>query len=145
MYRIFLSLFIVAGCKALVLSDELNDRETNKLFLQAKKSQGEYSVWYNADSTYALCIANDQSEILQEPISFFIINIRAKEKVLISINEYHKAQWLDHENLLFKVYSGAPNSGRNMNKMPGSGIRKYIFNVTSKQIRPREPESADTK
>ncbi len=132
---------IFFGCKTLSISHDLNDREACRLLKQAEEETEKYSVNFNADSTYALCILNDNSQLVSEPITFIIVGVDRKEKVLVSINEYHRARWLDNENLLFTSYSEAPNSGRNINKMPGSGIRKYIFNVISKQIRLCESET----
>ena len=129
---IFLLFFI--GCRSIQLTSELNDRDAFRLYRQAVKENDTYLIKYNADSTLALCILNDSSDLVSEPISFFIVNIKGREKILVSINEYYKADWIDTENVRLSSFTGLPDIQRGMNKIPKSNIKTVIFNVTSKQL-----------
>lgn len=144
MKKLGLLLILLLGCKPPQLSTDISDRNAYKLY-ESSYTDDEYKRITNTDSSFAFCIMNDQSELVSEPITFFVVNIKEKEKVLVSINEYHKVQWLDNENLLFTKYTGAPKSNKNLNKKPDSGISKYIFNVISKKIRPLVTEFDKSK
>jgi hypothetical protein len=134
-YLTALFLLTITGCNPLSLTPELSNRETYRLFRQATENDTLYNIRYNPDSTFALCILNDQSELVSEPISFFIIDIDLKKKVLVSLNEYDKAHWLDSRNVRLVSYSGISNHSRELNKKPVGGLRENIFNVTSGEIK----------
>jgi hypothetical protein len=136
----FLPLLLLFACKTLTLATELNDRETYQLYQQAIGNDTLYTIRYNPDSTYALCILNDKSDLVSEPISFFIVNVASREKVLISLNEYHKAAWIDSRNVSLVSYSGIANHSRELNKKPVGGFMEYIFNVTSGDIKSYKPQ-----
>jgi hypothetical protein len=126
---ILLFLFLLA-CKPPQLSTNMNDRDAFLIYKNAYESE-EYKVFPNNDSTFALCILNDGSERVSEPVSFFIINLSKKEKTTVSINEYHKVRWIDNENLIFSFYSGTPKNNRNS---IDDGKKEYIFNVLTKRL-----------
>jgi hypothetical protein len=132
-----LLILLLVCCKSPQLSTDISNREAYKLFKE-NLTDDEYKVFTNTDSTYALCILNDQSEKVSEPVSFFIVNIKQKEKILVSINEYHKARWIDNENLIFTVYSGVVNQDKSLLNKPKKNYVEYIYNVSSKQIRSLE-------
>ena len=138
---IFISWIAIIGCSPILLTPGLTNHESYQLYHRAQKGDSMYTLKYNSDSTYALCILNDNSELASEPISFLVVNIQARNKVFISINEYHKAEWLDNENLLLTSYLGVPSFSRNLNKKPESNFTEYIFNVISKKIQLRNSET----
>jgi hypothetical protein len=137
---LFPVLVLLIACKTLTLTSGLNDRETYRLYGQAIGNDTLYTIKYCSDSTYALCILNDRSDMVSEPISFFIVDLSSREKVLISLNEYHKAAWLDSRNVRLVSYSGITNHSGELNKKPVGGLREYIFNVTSKEIMINKPQ-----
>ena len=134
-------LIALCGCKPITLTTDLNDRDTYRLFRQSKENNTVYNIRYNSDSTFALCILNDQSELVSEPVSFFIIDLSSRKKVLVSLNEYHKAEWIDSRNVRMVFYSGITNFSRDINKKPGSNSKEFIFNVISKQVQLSELEN----
>jgi hypothetical protein len=143
MHKFFMATIFLpwlCACTPHALTVDLTSRETYRLFRQATENDTLYSIRYNPDSTFALCILNDQSDMVSEPISFFILNLSSREKVLISLNEYHKAAWLDSRNVRLVTYSGISNHSRELNKkLVGSG-REYIFNVTSGELKLYKPQ-----
>jgi hypothetical protein len=128
----------VYACAAPILYSGMSDRKVNHLFREIVKGKANYKIKYNPDSTYALCILNDNSELAAVPLTFFILDIQSGKKVLISIKEYQRISWIDKENLLFSNYKDAPNLDRIPNKKPDSNYQEFIFNVTSKQTQLRK-------
>jgi hypothetical protein len=133
MGRLIYFFFFMAliGCKPIQLTSGLNDHEAFKLYRQAVKSDSTYFINYNPDSTYAICILNDGSDMVSEPISFFIVDIKDRREVLASINEYHKAEWIDNSQVKLTTYKGIGNFSRDLNKNMGSNFKETIFNVIS--------------
>jgi hypothetical protein len=134
-------LLVAFACKPLILTPEITNRECYRLYRQAAKGDSTYIIKYNPDSTYALCILNDNSELAAEPISFFIVDITTGEKALVSINQYHKAKWIDNEHVLLTTYLGIGNLSRGIKKKPGSNFNESIFNVISKRIESYKSET----
>jgi hypothetical protein len=139
MRKLGLLILLLVSCKSPQLSTDTNNRQAFNIYKENLEGDA-YKIFVNSNSSYALCILNDLSEKVSEPITFLIVNIKEKEKVLVSINKYHNARWIDNENLIFTLHSGAPKNDRSMKSKPQKSYTEYIYNVISKQIRPLETE-----
>jgi hypothetical protein len=138
---IFILLFLLSACKTIQLSSGLTDQEAYRLYKETMRSDSVYNVKFNQDSSFAICILNDGSDTVSEPISFFVIDIHGRKKALVSLNEYHKAEWMDSDKIRLIKITGMPDMNRNLNKNPKSNFKVAIFDVTSGQLQPEESSS----
>jgi hypothetical protein len=104
----------------------------------------DYSLCYNADSSFVISTLEDNSQMISEPVSFLVINLKDREKVMVSIKEYHKVTWIDKDNILLVKYLGVPDNNQNLTRKPVSNRIEYILNVPTKELRIKPRSEQET-
>ncbi len=135
---------IIIGCSSIKISQEISDNKAYKLYRTALQEEDNYFLTFNNDSSYVICTFNDSSQITVQPITFLVVNLQDKEKTLVSINEYHKARWLDNATILLVRYSGIANFDRSFNNKTRYNRIEYTFNVLTKEVKPKPKPEQET-
>ena len=136
-YYLLATVIIISACSPVLLTRDMTDAQAYKLYRHAQQQSNEYFLSYNPDSTYVICTVNDSSQLVMQPITFLVVNLQDREKTLVSINEYHKTQWLDNSDILLVRYSGIANFDRSLKSRSMDNRIEYIFNVQTKELLPK--------
>ena len=135
--NVFLLLcFIAAACAPVQLTSEMNNARAVRYYKNALQQPEKFFLSYNSDSSYVICTVNDSSQLVSQPITFLVVNLADKKKSLVSINEYHKARWIDNSNILLIRYSGIVNFNRSLEGTSHDNHSEYTFNVLTNEIKP---------
>lgn len=126
---------IIAACAPAKLTNEINSAQAVHFYKNALQQPDKFFFSYNSDSSYVICTVNDSSQLVSQPITFLVVNIVDKKKSLVSINEYHKAQWIDSLDILLIRYSGIANFNRSLQGEVRDNRSEYIFNVLTNEIK----------
>ena len=129
---------IILACSPVQLTQELNNARSMKLYRNAIGEPDKYNLNYNTDSSFVICMLKDNSEMVSEPVSFLVINLDDKEKVVVSVKEYHRTMWIDQDNILLTKYLGVPVFERTVTGKPGDNRIEYILNVRTKEINQKQ-------
>jgi len=143
----FVSMIIlgmILACSPVQLTQELNNTRAMKLYRNAVNEQEKYILSYNTDSSFVICTLKDNSQMVSEPVSFLVINLDDKEKVVVSLKEYHRAGWIDQDNILLTKYLGVPNFDRTLKGKPNNNRIEYILNVRTKEINQKQRSDQET-
>ena len=122
------------SCSPVLLTSEISNNQSLKLYREALQDPERYFLDYNDDSTYVICTLNDSSQLISQPVSFIVVNLTDKEKVFVSIKEYHKAQWIDSRNIRLVKYSGMVKFDRSIESKRMNNTIKYHLNVLTKEL-----------
>jgi len=132
--KVFLPVFltlIMVSCKSLQISSDLDDKAAFRLYQQTLKAKNDLSILYNADSSYAVCVKQAVAEE-PAPVSFVVVNIKGRSKILVSQNSYLGVFWIDLHTLGFEKRMGISIESKDPSK-PVKKDRYEYYNVEKKE------------
>ena len=143
-YTILILLGIILACSPVQLSQDLSNSGAMKIYRNASDENEKYTLTYNTDSSFVICTLNDNSQMVSEPVSFLVVNLNKKEKVFVSMKEYHRARWIDLNTIVLVKFLGVPNIDRNLTRKPISNRMEYVLDVHTKELKQRQESDQET-